>query len=62
MILIRLPQVLQMVPVSKTTWYAMIKANEAPRPVDLGPRSVAWVKEDIENWIQQKADARKLAS
>lgn len=62
MILIRLPEVLKMVPVSKTTWYAMIKANEAPRPVDLGPRSVAWVKEDIENWIEQKAATRKMAS
>jgi len=62
MILIRLPEVLKMVPVSKTTWYAMIKSNDAPRPVDLGPRSVAWVKEDIEKWIKDKADARKLAS
>jgi prophage regulatory protein len=62
MILIRLPEVLKMVPVSKTKWYAMIKANDAPRPVGLGPRSVAWVKEDIEKWIEGKAAARKLAS
>lgn len=62
MVLIRLPEVLKMVPVSKTKWYAMIKANDAPRPVDLGPRSVAWVKEDVEEWIALKAAARKMAS
>lgn len=62
MVLIRLPQVLKMVPVSKTTWYAMVKANEAPKPVDLGARAVAWVKEDIEKWIEDKVAATKLAS
>lgn len=62
MVLIRLPQVLKMVPVSKTTWYAMVKANEAPKPVDLGARAVAWVKEDIEKWIEDKVAARTMAS
>jgi prophage regulatory protein len=49
--LIRLPEVLQMVSVGKTTWYSLVKDNKAPAPKKLGPRSVAWNKQEIENWI-----------
>lgn len=49
--LIRLPEVLQMVSVGKTTWYSLVKDNKAPAPKKLGARSVAWSKQDIENWI-----------
>jgi prophage regulatory protein len=51
--LIRLPEVLQMVSVGKTTWYSMVKDNKAPAPKKLGPRSVAWNKQEIENWINE---------
>ena len=49
--LIRLPEVLKMVAVGKTTWYSMVKDNKAPAPKKLGARSVAWNKQEIENWI-----------
>lgn len=49
--LIRLPEVLQMVSVGKTTWYSMVKDNKAPAPKRLGARSVAWNKQEIEDWI-----------
>lgn len=49
--LIRLPEVLQMVSVGKTTWYSMVRDNKAPASKKLGPRSVAWNKQEIENWI-----------
>jgi prophage regulatory protein len=49
--LIRLPEVLQMVAVGKTTWYSLVKDNKAPAPKKLGARSVAWNKQEIENWI-----------
>jgi len=52
--LIRLPEVLKMVPVGKTTWYGMVKAQQAPAPKKIGPRSVAWVKEEIEKWIENR--------
>ncbi|WP_333609661.1 helix-turn-helix transcriptional regulator [Arsukibacterium sp.] len=52
--LIRLPDVLKMVPVGKTTWYALVKENDAPQPVKLGPRTSAWLKSDIEEWIRKR--------
>lgn len=55
--LIKLPEVLKMVPVGKTTWYGMINRNQAPAPIHLGARSVAWDKADIESWIMKRKAA-----
>tara|TARA_Y100000034_G_scaffold122881_1_gene168909 strand:- start:9686 stop:9904 length:219 start_codon:yes stop_codon:yes gene_type:complete len=52
--LIKLPEVLKMVPVGKTTWYGLVSRKEAPAPIQLGARSVAWDKEDIETWIMKR--------
>ena len=35
------------IPVSKSTWWAGIKAGRYPKPVKLGPRVTAWRVEDI---------------
>jgi len=48
---LRLPQVLELVPVSRATWYAGVKTGRYPAPVKLGPRAVAWLLHDIENLI-----------
>ncbi len=55
--LIKLPEVLKMVPVGKTTWYGLINSKQAPAPIQLGARSVAWDKADIEAWILKRKAA-----
>lgn len=45
--LLRLKEVLKILPVSKATWYAGIKSSRFPGPVKLGPRLVAWRYKDI---------------
>ncbi|MDP2715502.1 AlpA family transcriptional regulator [Rheinheimera sp.] len=55
--LIRLRDVLKKVPVSKTTWYAMVTKGDAPAAFQIGPRSVAWSEEEIDEWIQQRQRA-----
>jgi predicted DNA-binding transcriptional regulator AlpA len=44
---LRLPQVLALIPVSKSTWWAGCKTGRFPKPVKLGPRTTAWRAEDI---------------
>lgn len=51
--LLRLPQVLQIVPVSRTEWYRRVKAGNAPRPIALGPRARAWREQDIQAYVEQ---------
>lgn len=49
--ILKLPQVLELVPVSRATWYAGVKDGRYPAPIKLGPRAVAWLLADIENFI-----------
>ena len=47
--LIRLPEVLAIVPVSKSTWWAGVKPGSYPPPIKLGPRLTCWrLKEVLE--------------
>ncbi len=56
--LLRLPNVLQRFPVSRSDWYAGIRSGRYPAPVKLGPRSVAWKSSDIDALIQSLPVAR----
>lgn len=45
--LLRLPQVLALIPVSRSAWWAGCKSGRYPKPVKLGPRTTAWIAADI---------------
>lgn len=49
---IRLPQVLHLIPVSKSTWWAGIQSGRFPKGIKLGPRTTAWRAEDIRNLLK----------
>ena len=44
---VRLPQVLKIIPIGKSTWWAGIQSGRFPKGVKLGPRTTAWRVEDI---------------
>ncbi len=45
--LLRLPQVLELIPVGKSTWWAGVKTGRFPKPLRLGDRCTAWRATDI---------------
>lgn len=47
----RLPAVLALIPVGRSTWWAGIKSGRYPAPVKLGPRMSAWRAEDVRSLI-----------
>ena len=51
--LLRIHQVLERIPVSKTTWYDGIKKGRYPAPVRLTPRTSAWLESDIDELIEK---------
>jgi len=53
---LRLPQVLELVPVSRATWYAGVKNGRYPAPTKIGARAVAWLLIDIEALIASLRD------
>jgi prophage regulatory protein len=54
--LLRLRAVLEIIPVSKSSWWAGIKSGRYPQPVKLGPKITAWRADDIFALIKGGAD------
>lgn len=50
---LRLPQVLQLIPVSKATWWNGCKSGRFPKPYKLAPRITAWKVSEIQQCLQQ---------
>lgn len=50
---LRLPQVLALIPVSRSAWWAGCKSGRYPKPVKLGPRTTAWRASDIAELLKK---------
>lgn len=55
---LRLPQVLELIPVCKTTWWAGVKAGRYPAGVKLSLRTTAWRAEAIRELIEHGPASR----
>lgn len=47
----RLSQVLEVIPVSKSTWWAGVKTGRFPQPYKLDPGITVWRNDDIQAFI-----------
>ncbi|ABO23128.1 AlpA family transcriptional regulator [Shewanella loihica] len=56
--LIKLKEVLEMTSLSKATLYRMIKLGAFPEQLSIGGRAVAWVEDEVLNWIEERIAAR----
>jgi prophage regulatory protein len=52
--LYRLPAVIGLVGLSRSTLEKMVKLGQFPAPTKLGARAKAWHSEDIDAWIKSK--------
>ena len=50
---LRLPQVLALIPISKSAWWEGCKSGRYPKPVKLGPRTTVWRAEDIAALVER---------
>ncbi|MDA9043973.1 AlpA family transcriptional regulator [Pseudomonadales bacterium] len=55
---IRLPAVLQKVGMSKSFVYDLITQDKFPKPVKVSPRISCWVAAEVDQWVQDRIDAR----
>lgn len=44
---VRLPTILAMIPVGRSSWWAGVKTGRYPKPIKIGARTTAWRVEDI---------------
>lgn len=52
--IIRLPDVKKTTGLAKSTIYKKVAANEFPKPIPLGSKSVGWLESEIQKWIEDK--------
>lgn len=48
---LRLPQVLTLIPISRSSWWDGIKKGKYPQGIKLGTRTTVWRAEDIRSLI-----------
>ena len=56
--IIRYPEVEKMIKLSRVTIWRMIRAGTFPTPVQLGPGSKGFFKDEIVGWQEQRASER----
>ena len=49
---LRLPQILAIFPIGKSSWWRGCQTGRYPKPVKLGPRTTVWRAEDIAALVQ----------
>jgi prophage regulatory protein len=57
-VFLRLPAVVRITGLSRSTLYRLIADQQFPRPVQLGPRAVAWRRQDIDAWSETRPVTR----
>ncbi|HBB8835472.1 TPA: AlpA family transcriptional regulator [Escherichia coli] len=58
--LLRISDVINLTGLPKSTIYLKIKNNEFPNQVSIGSRSVAWVENEVNEWIEKNIESRSL--
>jgi len=51
--LLRINQVLELIPVGRSSWWLGVRQGRYPKPVKLGPRTTTWKASDIEKLIEE---------
>ena len=55
--ILRLNDVRKLIGLHKSTIYRLIKQKEFPAPIQLGPNSTGFLREEIEEWIANRPRA-----
>lgn len=48
---IRLPEVLNLIPIGRSTWWLWVATGKAPKGVKLGAKTTAWKLSDIQKLL-----------
>ena len=59
--LLRINQVLAIVPISKSAWWEGCRTGRYPKPVKLGPRTTVWRAEEIKAFIERVSNHKQEA-
>lgn len=57
----KLNEVINTTGLSRSSIYAYMSKGNFPKPIQLGPRAVAWVEEEVMGWLLDKISERKIS-
>lgn len=52
---LRITQVLEIIPVSRSTWWNGCKSGKYPKPIKLGARTTVWKASEIQELVKKIA-------
>jgi len=55
---VRISQILEVIPLRKTSWWAGVKSGRFPKPIKLTKQCTAWKAEDIRNLIKTLGESQ----
>ena len=58
--ILRLPEVIQLTGLSRSTFYLRMANNEFPKAISLGGRSVGWLEHEVYEWVIEKIEASRI--
>ncbi|HDY7733559.1 helix-turn-helix transcriptional regulator [Vibrio sinaloensis] len=59
--IIRLPEVIDMTGLSRSTIYLRMSKGSFPQSISLGDRAIGWVQVEVEQWLEQRISASRNA-
>jgi prophage regulatory protein len=51
--ILRIPQVIEITGLRKTTIYQLVKSNKFPKPFRIGKRAVGWKYSEVKEWLEK---------
>jgi prophage regulatory protein len=48
--------------VPRSTWYLRMKQGTAPKPVPIGDQAVAWVEQEVLDWVDAQIAKREVSA
>jgi prophage regulatory protein len=58
----RIPEVLRVVGLSRASIYRQMESGEFPRQFKIGTSAVGWLRTEVNQWVSARAAARTSAS
>lgn len=56
----KLNEVINTTGLSRSSIYAYMSKGNFPKPIQLGPRAVAWIEEEVQGWLMERASQSRL--
>lgn len=60
--ILKLPEVMSLTRLARSTIYHHIKDGLFPKPIKLGPRSSGWIEREVYAWLEQRIEESRGAA